>query len=176
MASSKGFYNTDKTKSLTFLEFGSLDLSQGEKKIWDFRTDQEAYDFFMLARYMKDLMVFRKLSAEARSGELGTEQFAIYQKEVHTQDFYNSFSKLAALRVASRAREGLAKASYLELGSTLFGCIDAMEFLQVALGYFDQEYRKVDLQTNVDFYGIDISDLLNQTAKAIHSNCSIHTF
>lgn len=165
------FYNTDEAKVITFLEFGSINITDGKKAIWDFRLHQEAYDFFMLARYMKDQVWYRKLTAEFKNLKIA-EQLDLYEKNIFTQDFFNSFNKLAALHVLSRKKDSV---EFLELGSTLMGCIEALEYLQALGQDADQNFSALDLR-KISFNGIDISGLLNQTAKIIHPLYKVSTY
>ncbi len=160
--------DSDTPNALTFLEFGAINLKTNSKSIWDFRLHQEAYDFFMLARYMKDLMIFRKLAAGNDALEAG---LATYQAGVFTKDLYNSFTKLAALHVCAAD----CAPTFVELGSTLMGCIDAMRYLQSIGGRCDPHFSDLDLRS-VEWRGIDISQLLNDVAEAIYPSYPIKTY
>lgn len=59
------YYGCEKPESVSYLEFGSINLVKGEKKIWNHWQDQMAYDLYMFARYSKDLFAFRKFFQEA---------------------------------------------------------------------------------------------------------------
>lgn len=165
----KSFYNTATPDTFTYLEFGSVDTKRSQKNIWDLRLHQEAYDFFMAARYLKDLIVFRRLAKEAKKTSF-ERQLESYRKEIFTRDIYNSFSKLAALHVTSRGGRG----SFVELGSTLMGCIDSMRYLQCIGNRFNRRFSTLNLQ-KVDFHGIDISGFLNETAQEIYPDHTIIT-
>ena len=164
---------TDALDSLTFLEFGSINLNNSSKSIWDFRLHQEAYDFFMLARYMKDLMIFRKLAREGTTQTLA-DGLRDYKAGVYTQDIYNSFTKLAALHIAATELAPGTAPRFVELGSTLMGCIDAIRYLQIAGGATDPNFSGLDLH-QVDWCGIDISQLLNDVAEALYPSYSLAT-
>lgn len=160
------YYNIDDSKSVTFLEFGSIDLEASKKNVWDLRLHQEAYDFFMIARYFKDLLTYRNLVSSAQSEPLEV-QLRRYREGVYTRDLYNSFSKLAALSVIRDP----SPPSFVELGSTLMGCIDGMRFVRSRCTVAPP----VDLQ-RVVFRGIDISALLNDGAKALYPDFTLETF
>ena len=53
------YYGTDKQDSLSFLEFGSIDLVKHKKIVWGYWQDSEAYYLHMFSRYAKDLFLFR---------------------------------------------------------------------------------------------------------------------
>ena len=126
MAEDTTFYNSEIPRCLTYLEFGSIDTKTSEKRIWDFRLNQEAYYFLMLDRYAKYLVAFIKIIASLSVWPID-QQLKYYADQVFTHDLYNSFSKLAALHICD-AEAGIS--SFLELGSTLMGCIDALEYVQ----------------------------------------------
>jgi len=168
MKETEKFYNEKESKRLTYLEFGSINTSEGGKTVWDFRLHQEAYDFFMMARYMKDLMAYRWLRKKSKDLSWA-EQLDYYEKNIYTQDFFNSFGKLAALHIAS------STPTYLELGSTLMGCIEALEYLQAIGARCGKDFSDLDLG-RTSFYGIDISHLLNEVAVAIHPGHQTLTF
>ena len=58
--SRKDFYGDNGNTSLSYLEFGSIDLKGRKKSIWGYWHDQEAYDLYMFSRYAKDMFAFRK--------------------------------------------------------------------------------------------------------------------
>ena len=155
----------------TYLEFGSIDLEQQKKNVYDFRLNNEAYDFFMLSRYMKDLIVFKNIT---KDNQLSLkEKFKLYEKNIHTKDLYNSFSKLGALHVCKKYNGG--DLAFLELGSTIMGCIEAILFLQEEGKKISNNFSSLKL-TDVKFKGIDISKLLNDVGIEIHPGFSIETF
>lgn len=161
----KTFYGDDSARRLTYLEFGSIDRVQGRKDIWDFRVHQQAYDFFMLARYMNDLMLCRGVTAAA-GGRRFTTAVKEYAADVHTNDLPVSFARLAALHVLTGAVEH-RPVTMLELGSTLMAYIDSLECLQAVGESHAPGFSGIDL-TAPDYRGIDISPLMNQVAAALH--------
>jgi len=168
----KRFYGRDSFDTVTYLEFGSKELATGQKQVWDYREHQDAYDFFMLARYMKDLVTFRSLRQILQEGDPGDawdDIWSTYDRDVYTADFHNSFTKLAALHVCHSDNP-----SFFELGSTLFGAIDALLFLQEILESVGSA-RKVDLSC-LEYFGLDISRYLNRVAEEIHPDYRITTF
>ena len=61
-------YGADERTSVSFLEFGSIDFSRRSKTTWGFLIDDRAYDFCMVARYVKDLMSFEWAQAFQNNG------------------------------------------------------------------------------------------------------------
>ena len=62
------YYGTQDVHSVSYLEFGSLDLREKSKKIWAYWQDAEAYDLYMFARYARDILMFRKVVDEINYG------------------------------------------------------------------------------------------------------------
>ena len=58
------YYGCDDPEAVSYLEFGSINLVKGEKKIWNYWQDQDAYDLYMFARYARELFFFRKFFGE----------------------------------------------------------------------------------------------------------------
>jgi len=166
------YYSDENPECLTYLEFGSINRVSPEKHIWDFRLHQEAYDFFMLARYMKDLIWYQKLARIASSASL-PEQGKLYQKHIYTQDLFLSLHKLAALHVLWHRKSGTGELpQYFELGSTLMGCIEALEYLRGLGSFLDSSFSALNLQ-KISYHGVDVSDLLNEVAVAVHSGYDV---
>lgn len=166
----KTFYGDDSANRLTYLEFGSIDRVKGRKDIWDFRVHQQAYDFFMLARYMNDLMLCRDVAAAAGRRRF-TATVKVYAAGVHTNDLPVSFARLAALHVLSDTTAS-RPVSMLELGSTLMAYIDSLECLQAVGRSHDRGFSGIDLGAS-DYRGLDISPLMNKVATALHPAHSV---
>ncbi len=166
----KKFYNSDSPEAVTYLEFGSQNPQTLHNSVWDRREHQEAYDFFMVARYLKDIIVLRELIRNSQTLS-PDEQLEIFGREIFTKDLYNSFSKLAALHV-TRSIKGPEPVSYVELGSTLMGCIEGMEFIQRLGRRFYREFSTLNLK-DVIYYGVDISDFLNKVAVELHPELQV---
>lgn len=162
------------TTSASFLEFGhiNIDKDDPQKQIWDFRTGQKAYDWFMLARYMNDLYTYRKLIMLIEEEKL-EEVSSLYKSEIHHKnDASLNLQKYLALTLFEKSKTP----SFFELGQTLFGCIEGILFAQKILECFriiDDEY--VDLK-NVDWFGVDISSLFNFVSKRLYADFKVHTF
>lgn len=63
----------------------------------------------------------------------------------------------------------------MELGSTLLGCIDAINYIQALLSHLSPEYTALNAH-QILFQGIDISDLLNRAAIALHPTNKIDCY
>lgn len=163
------FYEAGKQSSLSYLEFGAINLIEGTKTVWDFRINQTAYDWLMLARYANDMSAYLEMIDVIKVDSIHAA-VEIYRREIHHRaDFSVNLGKLIALSVASAKNTG---PSFFELGQTLFGCIEGMEFCSTLLQKIDSTSRISDLK-NVAWYGIDISKLFNRLAVCMHSGYSI---
>ena len=151
------YYGSQEKESLTYLEFGGIDLVEGTKSIWDFRIDQEAYDFLMLSRYAKEIIAFNKSLQSIQNGNY-QNFIELYKNDVHTQDFLNSILTFKALEFLNQNKKD---PKFFELGFTLFGCIDAHEvcakLFENSLGVKSIKYR-----------GNEISEFLSLIAQKLH--------
>lgn len=163
------FYCTNAQPAFSYLEFGSIDMEKGKKHVWDFRLHQQAYDWLMHARYSNDLITYLKLCESvdnASPHEIADE----YKKGIHHQDdFLVNFGKLCAMAVMAGTSE---KISFFELGQTLFGCIEGMEFCQKIIRILDLEFPYLPLD-KVHWLGVDISDFFNRLAVLMHSRYDV---
>ena len=156
------YYGTDSIEGLTYLEFGGIDLKNSKKEIWDFKTDQTAYDLFMLARYSKEIIGYQDCKKSLIDGNY--EKFIeIYFSEVHTKDFLNSIITWEAL--AFLKKNNLPQ-RFFELGFTLFGCIEAHEVCSILMP------KKNDI-SQITYSGEEISYLLSELALKLHSNYQV---
>jgi hypothetical protein len=165
------FYGANEQPAFSYLEFGSIDLDKGKKHVWDFRLHQQAYDWLMHARYSNDLITYMKLSERIGSAsphEITDE----YKKGIHhPDDFAVNFGKLCALAIMSGTSEN---ASFFELGQTIFGCIEGMEFCQKIINKLDLDFPYL-LLDKVQWLGVDISDFFNRLAVLMHSRYDVKT-
>ena len=136
------------TKTNTYLEFG---LIKGAKKIpYDIRENQEAYEFFMVARYLKDVISYRK-------GNI---------KNVHhKEDLQDSIKKYTALCVCKNFSKSLV---YYEAGSSLMGVIDSLEYINNSL-------HKLCIK-DIEFIGVDNSDMMNLVATYMHEGYKLKLY
>ena len=165
------FYGTDKATSISYLEFGSFDLVEIKKEVWDFRLHQKAYDWFMLGRYANDFLTY--LSMKNKLGVLPLKAILkLYNQEIHKgNDSTLNLGKLIALAVTKNDK---IPSTFYELGQTVFGCIEGMSFYLELLKHLDIEFPAVDLNA-VRWYGIDISEMFNHLAVLLHSKYNITT-
>lgn len=148
-----------------FLEFGEIDEINNKKKVWDFRTGQQAYDFLMAARYFNDILGYKKM--EENLGKIPENKLIgmFFDYIHHRNDVSVNLDKLLAM-IAVNGR------SFLELGSSLFGCIEGMSFCMKLLEKYGTAVI-IDLK-DVDWYGIDNSVYLNDLAVLSHPEHRIH--
>lgn len=174
MTNNKQYYGTEESKTFTFMEFGEIDTEKGTKKIWGFKLHQKAYDWFMLGRYANDILAFEKMVAMLQP--LSVQPIIdLYNSEVHHGDEASlSLSKNIALAV-TKDQPILKEPSFFELGQTIFGCIDGMEFYQAFLKQLGIDCPQVNLKS-VDWYGIDISEMFNGLSKTLHKEYRVNTF
>ena len=165
------FYGTGESKTISYLEFGSIDLSLSKKDVWDFRLHEKAYDWLMCARYANDMVTY--IDMKEKLGHLSlTELARLYRGGVHHRgDISGNLGKLCALAVMNNSLEKNKQPSFYELGQTLFGCIEGMEFCREFLKHLGVRFPSLDLK-KVDWYGVDISHLFNRLAIMLH--CQYH--
>lgn len=165
------FYGTEKNDTITFLEFGEVNLREGTKKVWDFRLHQKAYDWLMLGRYANDIIAYFDMSELLDNSAL-KEIAEVHKSEIHHKDETTlSLRKLIALEVSG---SGKANPSFFELGQTVFGCIEGMEFTRKLLSFagintVSQELKKVH------WCGLDISEMFNKLSKTLHGDYHVST-
>jgi hypothetical protein len=169
--SNNTFYGTENSSTITYLEFGEIDIAQGNKKVWDFRLHQKAYDWLMLGRYANDLAAYVEMDRHLAQDSLEAV-FDLYNTEVHhPNDFATNFDKLVALSLIQQKQENV---SFFELGQTIFGCIEGIVFCQNLLNRFKIPFRQIDIKAT-DWHGVDISELFNFLAAKLHQDLRIHT-
>lgn len=111
--------------SRSYLEFGALDTNGLQKVIWDLKEGDKAYEWYMAARYLNDLLGYRRLAQQIGKVTLN-DVVSYYRKEIHHQnDISIHLGKLIALDVLKQSDDLV---SYFELGSTLMGCIEGIAF------------------------------------------------
>lgn len=132
----------------SYLEFGSQ--SGNKRKPYDIRYGQEAYEFLMVARYLKDIMCYR-------AGDIGN----VYHKE----DLLDNIKKYTALLACKKNQDNL---TFYEIGSSLMGVIDSLE-------YIDKRVNKLNFK-NILFVGVDNSKMMNFAAAPLHNNYKLKLF
>lgn len=135
-------------KIKTYLEFGYQE--DGKKVPYDIRENQEAYDFFMVARYLKDIIAYRTCKLEDVH---------------HGQDVRDNIKKYTALSICKNPSQLLV---FYELGSSLMGVIDSLECI-------NKQFGKL-LVKDILFVGIDNSKMMNTVALYLHPNYKLKLF
>ena len=168
------FYGTGESKTISYLEFGSIDLSSNRKDVWDFRLHEKAYDWLMCARYANDMVTY--IDMKEKIDKLSVPELArLYRAGVHHRgDISVNIGKLNAIAVSKNTAEKNKNLSFYELGQTLFGCIEGMEFCLEFLKQTGVGFPSLDLK-KVDWYGVDISHLFNRLAVILHQQYTIKT-
>ena len=163
------FYGTSDQASLSYLEFGAIDLARGTKAVWDFRTNQKAYDWLMLARYANDMAAYLDMIEAVEAGRV-LDALETYRREVHHHDDFSvNLGKLLAVTVCSRKN---SHPVFFELGQTLFGCIEGMECCRTMATALKIHNSFPDLK-DIIWYGVDISRLFNRFAVRMHPGYSV---
>lgn len=135
-------------KIISYLEFGYQD---GNKKIpYDIREYQEAYDFFMVSRYLKDIISYR-------TGNIKSIH--------HEEDVKDNLKKYTALTVCRNTSESLV---FYEIGSSLMGVIDALEYL-------NNRYNELNIK-DILYFGVDNSAMMNAVASYLHKDYKLALF
>lgn len=170
----KTFYGTDASDVLAYLEFGEINIAEGKKKVWDFRTHQKAYDWLMLGRYANDVLAFNSMKKMIGKNP---DQALIdhFNKEVHHDDEMSlHLSQYVALAV-TQDKPILGVPSFYELGQTIFGCIEGIELYKDLLNHWGVACSNVDLK-NIEWFGVDISEMFNELSKTFHKEYKVKTF
>jgi sulfate adenylyltransferase len=128
------------TQTRSYLEFGKI---EGDKKTpYDTRYDQEAYEFFMVARYARDIIGYRTGKRELIH---------------HEEDIEDNVKKFSALQVCRAQNHALV---FYEIGSSLMGVIDSLEYL-------NRMHHELDVES-MHFVGVDNSMMMNELAQYMH--------
>lgn len=166
------YYGNMELTSLSYLEFGSIDLEKSEKKIWGYWQDQTAYDFYMFSRYAKDLFLFRSFLEEARQDVQTLGEYIKQSAHVKLLDYIFKYAGIvSALKSGSYGEipSACAGRGVCESGSSLYGLIDEA----IALDAVFHQLENLDRIKNAFYIASDISDMMNQGAKAFHSDVEI---
>jgi hypothetical protein len=124
----------------TYLDFGMT--KAGKRTCYDYREGQIAYDLFMGARYLNDVIAYRQ-----------GEALKVY----HPEDVRDNLRKHTALSVC---RDTSPHLTYYEVGSSVMGAIDG-------INYLDAHYRSLDTRA-VKWCGVDNSPFMNAMARYTH--------
>lgn len=130
----------------TYLDFGMT--KKGKRTCYDYREGQNAYDLFMGARYLADMIAYRHGDVD---------------RVYHPEDVRDQLRKYTALALCRRPDRRL---TYHEIGSSVLGVIDA-------LNYLDHRYRALDTR-EVTWHGVDNSTFMNAMAQYTHEGYDVH--
>lgn len=156
--------------AFSFLEFGAIDPNQPGKKVWDFRVGQQAYEWFMCSRYLQDLLCYSHMTEGFDLSKGIDKPLEVYREQIHhaNSDLSYNFDKWVALTIC-----GNKSPVFMELGSTLFGCIQGMVFV-------DQVMKNLQFSSvspdEVKWIGIDNSEFLNGVARHINNKYQMELF
>jgi hypothetical protein len=130
----------------TYLDFGMT--RRGKRTCYDYREGQQAYDLFMGARYLNDLIAYREGRVEA-----------VY----HPEDVRDNLRKHTALTVCNT---DVRPPVYYEIGSSVMGAIDG-------INYINGQYGGLDTR-RITWYGVDNSHFMNAMATYTHHGYDLH--
>lgn len=157
------YYGSSEINSVSYLEFGSIDKRNDEKKIWGYWQDQNAYDLYMFSRYARDLFAFRKFLQEKT---VNIEKFNEYVEMSAHVKILDYIFKYVGLIVALKSD---IRGGVCESGSSLYGLIDEA----IALDKVLHDSENEDLIRSTYYIASDISSMMNEGAKALHSDIEI---
>lgn len=150
------YYGCENPESVSYLEFGSINLVKGEKKIWNYWQDQNAYDLYMFARYSKDLFAFRKFFEEPKKSIEKLNEYILRSAHNKLMDYIFKYAGMNAIQKGG---------AICECGSSLYGWIDEA----IACDYAYCGGVNIDKIKSFHYIGSDISELMNEGAACFHS-------
>ncbi|XOV79292.1 MAG: hypothetical protein ACFHVJ_20635 [Aestuariibacter sp.] len=155
------------------LEFGAISAGTGGKKVWDFKTGQTAYDWFMCARYLNDLLGYQKMQEQLgaeHQDAVSSSVLATYHEFIHHQsdDLGLNFDKWLAVQCTE-----CHEPRFYELGSTLMGCIEGMAVVNQWLQRLEETPLELE---SVIWIGVDNSSFMNMAAKQLHQQYQLQLF
>ena len=154
------YYGCKNPESVSYLEFGSLNLVKGEKSIWGYWQDQTAYDLYMFARYSRDLFAFRKFFDEPDKSVETLNSYVLRSAHNKLMDYIFKYAGMLAVEEGSVV---------CECGSSLWGWIDEA----IACDYVFYDGKNVPKIKGFQYIGSDISELMNSGAKAFHNDTNM---
>ena len=165
----------EEISSLSYMEFGAIDLNSSKKLVWDLKLHQKAYDWCMHARYSNDILCYKTM-IEQRDQMSIEALLKLYLAEIHHKDDFSvNIGKLCALATACKTASVESGLSFFELGQTLFGCIETMELCQLLITELKADFDSVNL-AEVQWFGVDISDFFNRLSVIMHSQYNLNTY
>jgi len=156
----KDYYGSEEQTSLSYLEFGSIDLNERTKKIWAYWQDQEAYDLYMFSRYSRDLISFRDfLEQDTISIEALNDRI---NKSAHDKILDYLFKYAGMISVEDNT-------IICESGSSLYGWIDEAYSID-AVFHNGSNTKKIN---SLSYLASDISEIMNKGAQLFHPGVNI---
>lgn len=157
----KNYYGTDgEMDAVSYLEFGSINIKEGTKKIWGYWHDQEAYDLYMFSRYARDLIAFRDF-AQSKGAKL-EDLNKVIKRSAHDKILDYIFKYAGVVTACDiPSNNGIC-----ESGSSLMGLID--ECLALDNVFADCANHKRIISQK--YIASDISEMMNKGAKAFYPN------
>lgn len=146
-------------ETLSYLEFGSLDLENATKKIWGYWQDQEAYDLYMFARYARDLFLFRDYFEEEEKNFNNLNECIKNSAHDKIVDYIFKYAGIMTLIHNDQCTQSLC-----ESGSSLFGFIEEV----MALDYVIHDGANIDKMKQLTYLGSDISEMMNRGVQTLH--------
>ncbi len=129
----------------TFLDWGKT--TGNHRVTYAYHEGQEAYDLYMGARYVCDMIAYR-------NGEI--------DKVFHPEDLRDNTRKYSGLVACDNGSDEL---TFYEVGSSVMGVIDALEYLNI-------EYNQLDIK-DTKFLGVDNSKWMNAVAEYTHEQYNL---
>jgi hypothetical protein len=151
------YYGCETPESVSYLEFGSVNLVKGEKKIWNYWQDQDAYDLYMFARYSRDLFSFRRFFKEKEKTAEKLNEYILKSAHNKLMDYLFKYAGMLAVE---------EKGMVCECGSSLYGWIDEA----LACDYVYAKGENLSKIKGFHYIGSDISELMNEGAANFHSD------
>lgn len=163
MNEKENYYGSEQNSVISYLEFGSVDIEKGKKEIWGYWQDQTAYDFYMFSRYARDIFAFRHFFDEEEKNVETLNQYVL--KSAHNKLLDYIFKYAGILTVNSGG-------GICESGSSLYGLIDET----IACDMVFNEGNNIERIKSAHYIASDISDMMNEGAKAFHPDIKIESF
>lgn len=145
-------------KSTTYLEVFSQREQGGERVVHRQLKDQEAYDTWHLALYMKEILSYKKL---LQGGQ------AIRTADIPRKEKNLLVHLLATIRPKTK--------TIVELGSSLFEMLDGLELVARSLKESGSRIKPLDLKS-LTFLGVEISEDLRRVSQLLHPDYKIQLF
>ena len=160
----ENYYGGKEMSSLSYLEFGSIDIAGAKKTVWGYWQDQEAYDLYMFSRYARDLFSFRHFLENGEHTVKGFDHCVRNSAHVKLLDY---IFKYAGMMAAIPPNGG----TVCECGSSLYGLIEE----SMALDAVFHDGENMERFKGAAYVASDISGLMNEGAQAFHPDVRMHS-